>query len=151
MASDIALGLIVAALAGRGPIHARETRTGRVPVARLLDEAVENPALEPSPGGRLITRSVTRRAGGLRRIGPSTTKERHMPLINVKVIEGVFTPEQKSQIAERLTDAMVSVEGENMRGVTWCVIDEVKSGDWAIGGQSLTTEAVHSLAAGQPA
>jgi 4-oxalocrotonate tautomerase len=73
-----------------------------------------------------------------------------MPLINVKVIEGVFTPEQKSQIAERLTDAMVSVEGENMRGVTWCVIDEVKSGDWAIGGQGLTTEAVHALAAGQP-
>jgi 4-oxalocrotonate tautomerase len=46
---------------------------------------------------------------------------------------------------------MVSVEGENMRGVTWCVIDEVKSGDWAIGGQCLTTEAVHALAAGQPA
>jgi 4-oxalocrotonate tautomerase len=70
-----------------------------------------------------------------------------MPL-NVKVIEGVFTPEQKSQITERLTDAIVSVEGENMRGVTWCVIDEVKSGDWAIGGQCLTTEALQALAAG---
>jgi len=46
-----------------------------------------------------------------------------VPLINVKVIEGVFTSEQKTQIAERLTDAMVSVEGENMRGVTWCVIE----------------------------
>lgn len=74
-----------------------------------------------------------------------------MPLINVKVIEGVFTPEQKAEIAERLTDAMVSIEGENMRSVTWCVLDEVKSGDWAIGGQRLTTEAVHELAAGQPA
>jgi 4-oxalocrotonate tautomerase len=74
-----------------------------------------------------------------------------MPLINVKVIEGVFTPEQKTEIAERLTDAMVSVEGESMRGVTWCVLEEVKSGDWAIGGQCLTTEAVHALAAGQPA
>jgi phenylpyruvate tautomerase PptA (4-oxalocrotonate tautomerase family) len=31
-----------------------------------------------------------------------------MPLINVKLIEGVFTPEQKTQIAEQLTDAMVS-------------------------------------------
>jgi 4-oxalocrotonate tautomerase len=74
-----------------------------------------------------------------------------MPLINVKVIEGVFTPDQKNQITERLTDAMVSIEGENMRGVTWCVIEEVKSGDWSIGGQALTTEAVHALAAGQPA
>jgi 4-oxalocrotonate tautomerase len=74
-----------------------------------------------------------------------------VPLINVKVIENVFTDEQKTQIAERLTDAMVSVEGENMRSVTWCVIEEVKSGDWAIGGQCLTTEAVQALAAGQPA
>ena len=74
-----------------------------------------------------------------------------MPFINVKVIEGVFTAEQKTQISERLTDAMVSVEGENMRGVTWCVIDEVTSGDWAIGGNALTTQAVHALAAGQPA
>ncbi|MFZ0088039.1 MAG: tautomerase family protein [Solirubrobacteraceae bacterium] len=57
------------------------------------------------------------------------------------MIEGVFTSEQKTQIAERLTDAMVSVEGENVRGVTWCVLEEVKSGDWAIGGQCLTTEA----------
>jgi 4-oxalocrotonate tautomerase len=71
-----------------------------------------------------------------------------MPLINVKLIEGVFTSEQKAQIAERLTDAIVSVEGENMRGVTWCVLEEVKSGDWAIGGQCLTSEAVHALAAG---
>jgi hypothetical protein len=42
-----------------------------------------------------------------------------MPLINVKLIEDVFTPEQKGQIVERLTDAMVSIEGENMRAVTW--------------------------------
>jgi len=74
-----------------------------------------------------------------------------MPLINVKVVEGVFSPEQKSQIAERLTDAMVSVEGESMRGVTWCVLEEVKSGSWAIGGQVLTTEAVKALAAGETA
>lgn len=74
-----------------------------------------------------------------------------MPLINVKLIEGVFTPDQKAEIAERLTDTMVSIEGENMREVTWCVVEEVKSGDWAIGGQCLTTEAVHALAAGEPA
>jgi len=40
---------------------------------------------------------------------------------------------------------MVAIEGERMCGVTWCVIEEVKSGDWAIGGQSLPTEAVHAL------
>ncbi len=71
-----------------------------------------------------------------------------MPLIQVKLIENVFTPEQKQQIVRRLTDAMVEIEGENMRPVTWCVIDEVKSGDWAIGGNPLTTADVKALAAG---
>jgi 4-oxalocrotonate tautomerase len=73
-----------------------------------------------------------------------------MPLINVKLIEEVFTPEQKQQIVETLTDAMVSIEGENMRSVTWVVVEEVKSGDWGIGGKALTTDAVRSLAAGSP-
>jgi 4-oxalocrotonate tautomerase len=57
-----------------------------------------------------------------------------MPLINVRLIEGVFSDSQKQQIIERLTDAMVSIEGESLRPVTWCVVDEVKSGDWGIGG-----------------
>jgi 4-oxalocrotonate tautomerase len=74
-----------------------------------------------------------------------------MPLINVKVIEGVFDDEQKNAMIEKLTDTMVEIEGENMRGVTWVVIDEVKSGDWGLGGQALTTEAVRALAAGVPA
>ena len=72
-----------------------------------------------------------------------------MPLINVKLIEGVFTGDQKQEIVRRLTDTMVSIEGENMRGVTWVVVEEVKSGDWGIGGQPLTTADVTKLAAGQ--
>ena len=74
-----------------------------------------------------------------------------MPMVNVKVIEGVFTDEQKRDMIEKLTDTMVEIEGENMRGVTWVVIDEVKSGEWGLGGQPLTTEAVKSLRAGVPA
>lgn len=71
-----------------------------------------------------------------------------MPLIEVNVIKDVFTPEQKNQIITRLTDALVSIEGENMRPVTWCVIREVASGDWGIAGNALTTADVHALAAG---
>jgi len=74
-----------------------------------------------------------------------------MPLINVKVIQGVFSPEQKSQIIRKLTDAMVDIEGEAMRGVTWTVIEEVQSGDWGIAGKPLTTADVRALAAGRPA
>jgi 4-oxalocrotonate tautomerase len=71
-----------------------------------------------------------------------------MPFINVKLIEGVFTPDQKQEIVRRLTDAMVAIEGENMRPVTWCVVEEVASGDWGIAGKALSTEDVRALARG---
>ena len=71
-----------------------------------------------------------------------------MPLIQVRVIEGVFTEAQKRQIVHKLTDAMVSIEGENMRSVTLVIVEEVKSGDWGVGGKPLTTADVKALAAG---
>jgi len=70
-----------------------------------------------------------------------------MPLIQVKLIDEVFTSAQKKEIITRLTDAMVSIEGENMRGVTWVLIEEVRSGEWGIGGNALTTADVRALAA----
>lgn len=70
-----------------------------------------------------------------------------MPLVNVKVIEGIFTPAQKQELVRKLTDAMVSVEGENLRKVTSVIIEEVKSGDWGIGGQPITTKHVQEIAA----
>lgn len=74
-----------------------------------------------------------------------------MPYVNVKLIEGVLDSDQKREMIEKVTEAMIEVEGENMRGVTFVVVDEVKSGDWGIGGQAMTTEAVRALAAGTPA
>jgi 4-oxalocrotonate tautomerase len=74
-----------------------------------------------------------------------------MPLVNVKLIEGVFSDSQKREMVEKLTDAMVSIEGENLREVTWVLIEEVKSGDLGIGGKPLTTEDVKALAAGKQA
>jgi 4-oxalocrotonate tautomerase len=72
-----------------------------------------------------------------------------MPFVNVKLIEGVFTPTQKQDMIRKLTDTMVSIEGENMRPVTWVVIEEVKSGGWGIAGNSLSTGDVKALAAGK--
>ena len=74
-----------------------------------------------------------------------------MPFVNVKVIEGVFSADQKQDMVRRLTDTMVEIEGENMRPVTWVVVEEVKSGDGGIAGNPLTTADVKALAAGQPA
>ena len=71
-----------------------------------------------------------------------------MPLIEVKLIEGVFTKKQKEDMIHKLTDTMVEIEGENMRPVTSVVVEEIKSGDWGIGGKVLTTDDVRSLAAG---
>ena len=71
-----------------------------------------------------------------------------MPLIEVKLIKNVFSPEQKREMIERLTETMVEIEGENMRPVTWVTIEEVQSGDWGIGGNALATEDVKALQAG---
>ena len=71
-----------------------------------------------------------------------------MPFINVKLIEGVFSPAQKADIVRRLTDTMVAIEGEAMRSVTWIAIEEVKSGDWGIGGDGITAADVKLIAAG---
>lgn len=60
-----------------------------------------------------------------------------MPLLKVNVLENVFTPEQKHRIIRDLTNAMVAIEGEPFRSVTWVTIEEVKEGHWGIGGHPL--------------
>jgi 4-oxalocrotonate tautomerase len=73
-----------------------------------------------------------------------------MPLLNVRLIEGVFSAAQKREMIRRLTDTMVEIEGENLRAATVVIIDEVKSGDWGFGGEAYTTEAVKSLQNSKP-
>lgn len=58
-----------------------------------------------------------------------------MPFTTIKVIEGVFSDDQKAQLIQKVTEAMIEVEGEGMRDLTWVTIEEVKRGDWAIGGK----------------
>ena len=70
-----------------------------------------------------------------------------MPIIDVKVMEKVLTPEQKQAVARRITDAFVEVVGEPARGVTWVVIQDIGSGQWTMGGQPVTTEGVKELLA----
>jgi len=72
-----------------------------------------------------------------------------MPLIQVKTINETFTATQKTEIITKLTDAMVSIAGENLRPVTWITIEEICSGEWGIGGQPITIDAVRAMAAGK--
>ena len=69
-----------------------------------------------------------------------------MPLVTIDVIKDVFTSSEKQQLIAKVTEAMVSVEGEALRGVTWVRINEFESGDWAIGGQALTALDVQTMA-----
>ena len=74
-----------------------------------------------------------------------------MPLIDVQLIKDVLDAEQKKLVIQKLTDAIASIAGENLRGAIWVKISEVNSGEWGIGGKPLTTEAVKELAAGRRA
>jgi 4-oxalocrotonate tautomerase len=74
-----------------------------------------------------------------------------MPLVTIDVIKDVFTPQQKKQLIAKVTEAMIEVEGETMRGVTWVRVQEFEGGDWAIGGKALHAADVHALAEGKAA
>ncbi len=74
-----------------------------------------------------------------------------MPLVTIDVIKNVFTPEQKEALIEKVTEAMVEVEGEAMRPVTWVRIKEFEGGDWAIGGKRLSAADVHAMSDGEAA
>lgn len=70
-----------------------------------------------------------------------------MPLVTIDVIKDVFTPEQKADLIAGVTAAMIAVEGEGMRQVTWVRVQEFEQGDWAIGGHRLAARDVHALQA----
>jgi 4-oxalocrotonate tautomerase len=68
-----------------------------------------------------------------------------MPLVNIEVIENVFTPAQKKEMIEKVTDVMISIEGEALRPYTLVKIDEVKDGNWSVGGKIIKAADVHRL------
>ena len=68
-----------------------------------------------------------------------------MPLVTIDIIENVFNDKQKQELISKVTETMVEIEGEALRSVTWVRINEVKEGDWGIGGQLLNAAAVHAM------
>jgi 4-oxalocrotonate tautomerase len=68
-----------------------------------------------------------------------------MPVIDVKVMEGVLTTEQKQRIAQGFTDVFADIAGTAARPVTWVLIQDVASGQWTMGGDAVTTEGVKQL------
>lgn len=91
--------------------------------------------------------TATRRLSAVS-IEATVNKEKVIPLVPAHTIKGVFTPEMKQEVIEKVAEAMVSIEGEKVYGVAWVTINEVESGDWGVGGQALKADYVHTLAAG---
>jgi 4-oxalocrotonate tautomerase len=57
---------------------------------------------------------------------------------------------QKKEIIAKVTEAMIQIEGENMRLLTWVRINEFESGNWAMGGKALLTSDAQASASGKP-
>jgi len=70
-----------------------------------------------------------------------------MPLVDIELIEGVFDDDQKRRMIRDVTETMVAIEGEAMRGVTWVRVKEIASGEWAIGGRQMTAADVKKVQA----
>ncbi len=68
-----------------------------------------------------------------------------MPTVDIELIEGVFDKDQKQEMIRKVTEAMVGIEGEALRAYTLVRVHEVASGEWAIGGRSLTAADVKAL------
>ena len=70
-----------------------------------------------------------------------------MPLAQLKGLSEYFSLEQKQELIRKVTDAIVSVEGEGLRPVTWVIVEDVPSGQWGVGGSPVTTEGLKKMAA----
>ena len=90
--------------------------------------------------------SVYPHAGAIRRMSNRRKeKEKAVPLVDIDLIEGVFDDTQKQRMIRDVTETMVRIEGEAMRGVTWVRVREVASGAWAIGGKPMTAADVKAV------
>lgn len=63
-----------------------------------------------------------------------------MPLVQIKGIGGYLSLEEKQELIRKVTDAVLSVEGEGLRQVTWVTIEDVQPGAWGVGGQPMTDD-----------
>ena len=74
-----------------------------------------------------------------------------MPLARLAGISGYLNDEQKTELIEKVTDAILSVEGEGLRPVTWVLIEDVPEGQWGVGGEIATAQLLRNMRDGKAA
>lgn len=58
-----------------------------------------------------------------------------MPIVTTKLFEGRLDAENEPKLIAALTDALVSVFGEDVRDKTWVVLEETPPSRWGFGGK----------------
>ena len=73
-----------------------------------------------------------------------------MPLVEIKAFEGELSKVQTQELIRKVTDVVVSFAGESLRQATWVVVQEVKSGNWGVGGKAIGLDDIRAIQAGKP-
>jgi 4-oxalocrotonate tautomerase len=68
-----------------------------------------------------------------------------MPLVTIKVFNDELSQAQSQDLIEKITSCITEVTSEKLRDVTWVMIEEIKDGQWGVGGNSLTLADVKKL------
>ena len=66
----------------------------------------------------------------------------------MKVFEDELSADQCKDLIGKITDAVAEVTSEKLRDATWVIIDEVKDGQWGVGGKPLGLDDVKKLVTG---
>lgn len=73
-----------------------------------------------------------------------------MPIVKITLVKDALSKEQKLTMLQRVTEAVVSVEGEALRpGVSVVIEESVADGEWSVGGNMLTIEAMARMRRGE--
>ena len=70
-----------------------------------------------------------------------------MPLITVKVFKDELSQSQSKELIAKVTASVLEVTSEKLRDATWVVIEEVKDGQWGVGGNALGLDHVKAMIA----
>ncbi len=68
-----------------------------------------------------------------------------MPLVQIHVFEDELNQEQSNDLINEITNVVTKVTSKKLRDVTWVMINEVKSGHWGVGGNTLGLDDVKKL------
>lgn len=69
-----------------------------------------------------------------------------MPLVQIKGVSGYLSLEQKQDLIRKVTEAVLSIEGEGLRPVTWVTVEDVSEGAWGVGGRPVTADDLRQMA-----